>query len=64
MRFLKRTVGARHQNSTEFCLNDQYGTNTRSDVDYLRERIENAESSDETTALIADGSYAREEPAA
>ena len=42
----------------------QYDSNTRSDVDYLRETIENAEPSEETTALIADGAYASEELAA
>ena len=39
----------------------QYDTNTRSDVDYLREAIENAEPSEDITALIADGAYASEE---
>lgn len=39
----------------------QYDTNTRSDVDYLREAIENAAPSEETTTLIADGAYASEE---
>ena len=39
----------------------QYDTNNRSDVDYLRETIENAEVSEEITALIADGTYASSE---
>ena len=39
----------------------QYDTNTRSDVDYLREAIENAKPSEEKTTLIADGAYASEE---
>ncbi len=39
----------------------QYDVNTRSDVEFLRETIENAEPSEETTALIADGGYASEE---
>ena len=39
----------------------QYDVNTRSDVDYLRESLENEGTSEETTALIADGAYASEE---
>ncbi len=39
----------------------QYDVNTRSDVDYLRESLENTKASEETVALIADGSYASEE---
>jgi len=40
--------------------NYQYDVNTRSDVDFLSEAIENAEPSEETTAIIADGAYASE----
>lgn len=39
----------------------QYDVNTRSDVDFLRESIEQAEVSEETVALIADTAYASEE---
>lgn len=39
----------------------QYDVNTRSDVDFLREAVEQAEPSEETTALITDGAYASEE---
>ena len=38
----------------------QYDVNTRSDVDFLNEVIENAEPSEETTAIITDGAYASE----
>ena len=39
----------------------QYDVNTRSDVDFLRETIEKAEISEETTGIITDGAYASEE---
>ena len=39
----------------------QYDVNTRSDVDYLRESLEAAETAEETEAWIADGAYASEE---
>jgi len=39
----------------------QYDVNTRSDVEYLRESLENEGTSEETTALIADGAYASDE---
>lgn len=39
----------------------QYDVNTRSDVDFLHEAIENAEQAEETTALITDGAYASED---
>lgn len=39
----------------------QYDVNTRSDVDFLRETIKNADATEETTALITDGGYASEE---
>ena len=39
----------------------QYDVNTRSDVDYLRESLENAEASEEMMVLIADGAYASNE---
>ena len=42
----------------------QYDVNTRSDVDFLQESIEKAETTDEVTAIIADGSYASEDLAA
>ncbi len=42
----------------------QYDINTRSDVDFLRENIEQTETMDDVTAIIADGSYASEELAA
>ena len=39
----------------------QYDVNTRSDEDFLREAIENAESTEDVTAIIADGAYSSEE---
>lgn len=39
----------------------QYDVNTRSDVDFLRETIENTERSDNVTLLTADGAYASKE---
>jgi len=39
----------------------QYDVNTRSDASFIREYIENSGTSEETTALIADGAYASEE---
>ena len=39
----------------------QYDANTRSDASFIREYIENSGTSEETTALIADGAYASEE---
>ena len=39
----------------------QYDVNTRSDASFIKEYIENSESSEETTALITDGAYAGEE---
>jgi len=39
----------------------QYDVNIRSDVDFLRESIDQAEASEETVALIADTAYASEE---
>ena len=39
----------------------QYDVNTRSDVDFLRETIENADHSDRVTLMTADGAYASEE---
>jgi hypothetical protein len=39
----------------------QYDVNTRSDVDFLQESIEKAEATDDVTAIIADGAYARED---
>lgn len=39
----------------------QYDVNTRSDASFIREYIENSDISEETTALITDGSYASEE---
>ena len=38
----------------------QYDVNTRSDASFVKEYIENAPVSDETTALIADGAYSGE----
>ncbi len=40
----------------------QYDVNTRSDVDFLREAIDKAVTSEETVALIADTAYARSIP--
>ena len=39
----------------------QYDVNTRSDVDFLEEAVENAEPAEELTALITDGAYVGEE---
>ena len=39
----------------------QYDVNTRSDVDFLRESIENTETSENVTVMVADGAYAGEE---
>ena len=39
----------------------QYDVNIRSDVDFLKEVIDNAEASDGKTTIIADGAYAGEE---
>lgn len=39
----------------------QYDVNTRNDVDYPRESLENTEAAEETVALIVDRSYASEE---
>ncbi len=39
----------------------QYDVNIRSDVDFLQESIEKAETTDDVTAIIADGSYASED---
>ena len=39
----------------------QYDVNIRSDVDFLQECIEQAETADDVTAIIADGSYASED---
>ena len=39
----------------------QYDVNTRSDASFIKEYLENAEVSEETSALITDGAYASEE---
>ena len=39
----------------------QYDVNTRSDVDFFHESIENAEPSENVTIMVADGAYAGEE---
>ena len=39
----------------------QYDVNTRSDLDFLQESIENVESSENVTIMVADGAYASEE---
>lgn len=39
----------------------QYDVNTRSDIEFLREAVDNSDVSEETVALIADGAYAGEE---
>ena len=41
--------------------NYQYDVNTRSDVDFLRESLDNEETSEERATLITDGAYASEE---
>lgn len=41
----------------------QYDINTRSDEDFLHEYIENAEATEETTAIIADGAYSSQQMA-
>ena len=42
----------------------QYDVNTRSDVGFLQESIRQAKTTDDVTALIADGAYASEDLAA
>lgn len=39
----------------------QYDVNTRSDASFIKEYIENSDTSEETVALITDGAYASEE---
>ena len=42
----------------------QYDVNTRSDVDFLQESIRKSKTTDDVTAIIADGAYASEDLAA
>ncbi len=55
-----RTIPTRMPHKGSVVTDYQYDVNTRSDVDFLRETIDQAEVSEEIVVLIADTAYASE----